>query len=1339
MSKYVLISIGTVLALGLLLLTFALLTFDDEDYQKLVLWSVERFSGYRMLVDGQFIVDLSKEPSLTASGIRFEAPEGSPDPFLTSIGHLDVKIALGSILSRTVFIKKLQIEDVILNGTLALEGTGTRSWLDIILPDIHPVFENAEIKNIKLNTKSSDSDQALQFSLNQLIIDDFQDNGSIRVNGDGTINTRGFQIEGRLGSQAGLTSGRQPHPLDFKVTMADLTLTISGSIADYMGGKGLNLQFGIDDQNVDNLLESFNLEMPSLGRLTLAATLTGDAAEPRLSDLDLQLSDDSSIQFTAKGGIDNLASGKGAEIKLSGESTNEAILNLIFPEDWRVDDVKFDGVLHHSTNGYRIEGIKTLIDNIQDVTFEIRGWIQLGDIDSIGSVKEVDLNLHLKSLKTEAMRPLLTNSLPEIGSVDAKGRLVGPVERLALEDILIIRGGSGSVRVETRGRIGWIPFDDDKPLTDMHLDFDIKAKQSSILSTFYGVPIKEIGTVSISSQVRGSSNRFQLENIKFHSIDNQGLESMMDGRIHFAEQANGNMLGDVYFKLKILAPSMGAGEPLLGANIVPTLGPVKAEAEVIGTTDVLSIENIDISAGKPGKVLVKWWGRVGKFPLGSDLPVSEVETYGSMQAKKFSDFIALFGYEVPDLGPVSASWKDVDRDGIYGIESFKFETGDGKNFLLDAKGRVDSIFRYDKLFIDGVALKLSVRAADTDNIAKLLGLEFPDLGSVNGGMALKGGEGKIRAEDFHMTVNSAQGLEIVAKGGVGHIGLQHDIPVKDIDIRLTANAPNIAAVPMFSDAKLPDLGALQASAKIAGGDDALNIETFDIRAGTGDDTFLEVNGNVNHIRDRDKIKLKADFNIDSKAWLKKVSDGSIPEIPQLNGSVEIAGAADHVRIDAFHMSTAEVGGLSVDATGKVKPEADYSELDIQLKSVMKDPAAWGRLMDLSMPNMSSLTFDGNYTNRDRRHKFQGETVLGKTRLQTNLSRMIDGPRPYTEVKLSSDIVYLEDLGLKPMEKEKQTAASDSAKTEKTSKKSAARTPEKTKKPPDKPIFDDRPLPLQGLKSHDFLLDFQADKVAGKDVALDRINLNAALKEERLVIKIAEMGYQHGQLTGEGVIDAAVEEPEFKIKIVAEDVDIDDVLSYMDKSEAVEGQLNLVLDLHSRGKTRRELAANLNGEFGFAVENGRIKRGVELIAADALDLLFTAPAKETYTNLNCMACRLGFENGVGTVKVLYMDTPSVRARGGGKIDLNSESIDILIRPKAKRRLFKKSSPVRVKGTLRNPSTMKVPANEAAILAAQLAIPIVALPGRALGILLSLVKEDKDENSPCLEENVQKAEE
>jgi uncharacterized protein involved in outer membrane biogenesis len=187
-----------------------------------------------------------------------------------------------------------------------------------------------------------------------------------------------------------------------------------------------------------------------------------------------------------------------------------------------------------------------------------------------------------------------------------------------------------------------------------------------------------------------------------------------------------------------------------------------------------------------------------------------------------------------------------------------------------------------------------------------------------------------------------------------------------------------------------------------------------------------------------------------------------------------------------------------------------------------------------------------------------------------------------------------------------------------------------------------------LRAIDFSLRLGAGTVLGKNVALNQVGLDIILENGRLRIGPTTINYREGFMSIEAALDASSDAvPEMGVKITAEDMDIDDVLSYLHEPLIVEGQLNLVVDLRSTGGSIKQIASSLTGEWGVALENGRIQRIINLLAADALDFLFTGPAKNTYTDLNCMVARLQFENGNGAIEVLYLDTPAVRVCEPGR--------------------------------------------------------------------------------------------
>ncbi|UCD36309.1 MAG: hypothetical protein JSU90_05630, partial [Nitrospiraceae bacterium] len=98
--------------------------------------------------------------------------------------------------------------------------------------------------------------------------------------------------------------------------------------------------------------------------------------------------------------------------------------------------------------------------------------------------------------------------------------------------------------------------------------------------------------------------------------------------------------------------------------------------------------------------------------------------------------------------------------------------------------------------------------------------------------------------------------------------------------------------------------------------------------------------------------------------------------------------------------------------------------------------------------------------------------------------------------------------------------------------------------------------------------------------------------------------------------------------------------------------------------------------------------------------------------------------------IYSDTPEVRSLGKGTVNLRDETIDLVIQPKPKKGQIGGSSPVTLTGPLNRPSVRKLPFIEAARLFGEIFMPYAFLPARALGYVWYLMKNDKDEESPCL---------
>jgi uncharacterized protein involved in outer membrane biogenesis len=205
-----------------------------------------------------------------------------------------------------------------------------------------------------------------------------------------------------------------------------------------------------------------------------------------------------------------------------------------------------------------------------------------------------------------------------------------------------------------------------------------------------------------------------------------------------------------------------------------------------------------------------------------------------------------------------------------------------------------------------------------------------------------------------------------------------------------------------------------------------------------------------------------------------------------------------------------------------------------------------------------------------------------------------------------------------------------------------------------------------------------------------------------------MVHAAGFTSSEFIIDASGSIPEFILKVTGEDIDVDDMLAYAHEPIIVSGLLNLVVDLHSSGRSPREIASNLKGEIGLALENGRIRRIIDFLSVDAFDALLSTARRSRHRDLHCMINQFSFEDGVGDIIVFYMDSPRIRARGAGNVNLAEETIDVVVHPEAKRRLFRRGSPVRINGPLTGPSVRMIPRSEAAMLYGDIFMPYIAIP-------------------------------
>ena len=270
--KIALLFLGGTILLCMLLLAIVLATFDNDDYKRLLTRAVKKYSGYQLIIEGPFSLNLSMEPSLSASTIRLEGvPDKTPPP-ITHIGKFEIKVALLPLLSRTVLIKKLLIDDATffwVTDEDRLIKTRERSRIKTASDINLPILENVTLRNINVNISDQEMDDQTKIMLSHFNIDDDRDTGTLHIKGNGTVNSENFLIAGQIGALTEVLDETAPYPVELVLKIANLDFKVSGTIDDPLHDRILDLHVFGEATELASTLNLFYTDFPKIGHLKL--------------------------------------------------------------------------------------------------------------------------------------------------------------------------------------------------------------------------------------------------------------------------------------------------------------------------------------------------------------------------------------------------------------------------------------------------------------------------------------------------------------------------------------------------------------------------------------------------------------------------------------------------------------------------------------------------------------------------------------------------------------------------------------------------------------------------------------------------------------------------------------------------------------------------------------------------------------------------------------------------------------------------------------------------------------------------------------------------------------
>lgn len=358
----------------------------------------------------------------------------------------------------------------------------------------------------------------------------------------------------------------------------------------------------------------------------------------------------------------------------------------------------------------------------------------------------------------------------------------------------------------------------------------------------------------------------------------------------------------------------------------------------------------------------------------------------------------------------------------------------------------------------------------------------------------------------------------------------------------------------------------------------------------------------------------------------------------------------------------ESSGSRLTASGTLASPLNLATIDATFKAQGADLRDLYYLVGVRLPDTGRFTFDGRFLRDEARFEFRDLALSsGASDLSGSIVASSSGKGIELEAKLHSRVAHLRDVG----------------------KGAAGRRP-----PPEGPprLFADWHIPLEGLRMRNARIDYHADELRIGPLTLRDASIPVHIEAGRLVAEPLRARTEHGEAKGRITFDARTDHPRATARLEADGIELAEMLRKPARpSPPVSGPLGASLDLEGSGDSFHELFASSHGRFRLTLPSGELRAALaEAVGLDLRALGLKLTHQDDRVELRCGVLDARVGDGKAQADRLVIDTEPVELTGSGVLSLDSEALDVTLRPKAKRPGLRLRTPLRIEGRLLQPA-------------------------------------------------------
>jgi uncharacterized protein involved in outer membrane biogenesis len=537
---------------------------------------------------------------------------------------------------------------------------------------------------------------------------------------------------------------------------------------------------------------------------------------------------------------------------------------------------------------------------------------------------------------------------------------------------------------------------------------------------------------------------------------------------------------------------------------------------------------------------------------------------------------------------------------------------------------------------------------------------------------LQGGPVSALAGPWPVNLHAAmQGVDLKVEGGISHPD-----QARSYQFRLTGHADDLSALNGFlAKPVLPPLAGVNVNGVVSD-DSQGNPRTSQVSVhAENTDMGKYVPGLV--------IK-QAMLSAPGPGQLVQLSvDGTYAEQPlHLAGAVmqpDVMSATAPLQLTV----SGQAAGATMSAHGTVPPGLNQSGLDVQIEGKAPDLSTLSPLVGRSLPPAHDVSLSAEL--QDAGVKLRGITVHALS-LDSSLGDIAGeltlnwSPRHSVTGSLSSRRIDVDALyagtpgdGLPQIWPPPQNSAPP-VQPMTPPANAAAPVPA-----PGQAVASGQALPLPFLRNNDADLSLTVGDLSAGGQHYQDLAAHLQLQDGKLTLNPFRAQAPEGALIGGLSIDATTDLSPVAVTLRSPSISAASLAGLLGHPGEATGVMQVDAQLSGVGQTVPALQASLNGHLGLAMVNGTISDLlVQALIGDALQQAGVPSLGSGTSQVNCLAVRINFAAGRGTLQTLAVDSSRVALSGDGMIDLAAGTADLHLRPRVRLGPTEVAAPVSVQG-------------------------------------------------------------